>query len=138
MNERYFKFAAIAARKADYKNRAASKIGAVAIYKGSIIAEAWNTEKTSTLQNKYNIYRYTNKSMPPKAHCETNLIQKIRWKCGNSLDWNKVEIYLYREYQNGELALCRPCCSCINLLKDYGIKSIYYTTPDGFVEERFK
>ena len=60
MNIRYFKFAKQASLKATYKgsNNFAPAIGAIAVYKGSIVAEAWNSDKTSPLQAKYNIYRF--------------------------------------------------------------------------------
>lgn len=138
MNERLFKFAREAMLKSDYNGSGSSspRIGAVAVYKGSIIAEAWNTDKTSPLQNRYNVYRYNNPSLPAKNHCETSLIQKIRWKFGNNLKWDKVEIYLYRELKNGNLAMSRPCASCIHLLMDCGITKVFYTTENGFVEEK--
>lgn len=139
MKERYFKFARAAAQWADYQGtRSAPSIGAVAIYKGSIVAEAWNTNKTSTLQARYNVYRYEPADTPCKAHCETQLIQRLRWKFGNSIDWSKVYIYLYREYKDGKLAPSRPCQSCMAMLKDFGIKKIYYTTEDGYAEEKIR
>lgn len=138
MNERYFKFAREASLHADYHGLSSPRLGAVAVYKGSIVASAWNTDKTSTLQAKYNIYRYKNDSLPPKAHCETNLIQRLRWKFGDSIQWDKVDIYLYREYKDGSLALSRPCSSCYKMLEELGVRRVFYTTPHGFVEERFK
>ena len=137
MNERLFRFAREAMLKSDYNGSGSSpRIGAVAVYKGSIIAEAWNTDKTSTLQHRYNVYRYNNPFLPSKAHCETQLIQRIRWKCGNNLKWDKVDIYLYRELKDGSLAMSRPCRSCLHLLIDCGITHIYYTTDNGFAEEK--
>lgn len=139
MKERYFKFAKQAAQWADYKGtRSAPAIGAIAVYKGSIVADAWNTNKTSPLQARYNVYRYEPADTPCKAHCETQLIQKLRWKFGDSLDWTKVHIYLYREYKDGSLAPSRPCPSCMALLRDLNIKKIMYTTEDGFAEEKIK
>ena len=139
MRERYFKFARTAAKFSDYRGtRSAPAIGAVAVYKGSIVAEACNTNKTSPLQAHYNIYRYEPADTPCKAHCETQLIQRIRWKFGNNLDWSKVHIYLYREYKDGSLAPSRPCPSCMAMLRDFGIKKIMYTTEDGFAEEKIK
>lgn len=139
MKERYFKFAKLAAQFADYNGtRSAPEIGAVAVYKGSIVAEAWNTDKTSPLQQHYNIYRYKPANTPCKAHCETQLIQRLRWKFGDGIDWSKVHIYLYREYKDGRLAPSRPCPSCMAMLRDFGIKKIMYTTEDGFAEEKIK
>lgn len=140
MNKRYFKFAQEAATKSTYHGSHNFKpaIGAVAIYKKSIVATASNSNKTSPLQAKYNIYRFKDSNTLDKAHCETILIQKLRWKFGDSIDWSKIYIYLYREYKDGSLGPSRPCPSCMMMLKELGIKKIYYTTEDGFVEEKFE
>lgn len=139
MNERYFKFAREASKRATYtgSHRFAPMIGAIAVYKGSIVATAWNTNKTSPLQAKYNVYRFK-ADTPDKTHAECSLIQKLRWKFGDSIEWNKVHIYLYREYRDGSLGPSRPCQSCLTLIKELGIKKIYYTTEDGYAEEKFK
>ena len=139
MKVRYFKFAREASMNATYtgSHRFSPMIGAVAIYKGSIVATAWNTNKTSPLQARYNMYRF-NADTPDKCHAEVSLIQKIRWKFGDSIDWSKLYIYLYREYKNGALAPSRPCPSCMAMLQELGVKKIYYTTDSGFAEEKFK
>ena len=140
MNERFFKFAREASKKADYCGSSGSPaIGTIAVYKGSIVAEAWNTNKTSPLQAKYNVYRYNNPSLPAKLHSEISLVQKLRWKFGDSLDWSKVDIYNYREYKDGSLACSKPCRSCMQLLAhDLKVKHIFYTTEFGYCEEVFK
>lgn len=140
MNKRYFKFAREASKRATYQgsHNFAPMIGAVAVYKGSIVATACNTNKTSPLQAKYNVYRFRDSNTLDKAHAEIVLIQKLRWKFGDSIDWSKVHLYLYREYKDGSLAPSRPCPSCMAMLKDFGIKKIYYTTEDGYVEEKFR
>lgn len=139
MNERFFKFAREASKKSDYTGSSSSPaIGAVAVRNKSIVAEAWNTNRTSPLQARYNVYRYHNDTTPPKCHAESALLQKLRWKCGDNLDWSKIDIYIYRELKDGRLAMSRPCPSCLMMLKTFGVKRIFYTTEDGFVEERFK
>lgn len=139
MKERFFKFARDAAMLATYRSshNFAPRIGACAVYKGSIVATAQNSNKTSPLQARYNIYRF-NADTPDKCHAEMSLIQKIRWKFGDSIEWSRVHIYLYREYKNGSLAPSRPCTSCMAMLKEIGIKRIYYTTEHGFAEEKIK
>jgi len=137
MNTRYFKFAREAAAQADYQGtRSAPAIGAVAVYKGTIVATASNTNKTSPLQAKFNVYRYSDTSTPAKMHCETALIQRLRWKFGDSIQWDKVHIYLYREHKDGSLACARPCPSCFALFRSVGLKHIYYTTDEGYAEEK--
>ena len=140
MNKRYFKFAREASKCATYhgSKNFAPAIGAVAIYKGTIAATAYNTNRTSPLQAKYNVYRYRDKDTLAKSHAETSLIQRLRWKFGDSIDWSKVNIYLYREYKNGELAPSRPCPSCMAMLRELGIQNIYYTTENGYAKEEFK
>ena len=139
MKERYFKFAREASMRATYtgSHRFSPMIGACAIYKGAIVATAWNTNKTSPLQARYNVYRF-NADTPDKAHAAASLIQRLRWKFGDSIDWSKVHVYLYREYKDGHLAPSRPCPACMAMLRDFGIKKIYYTTEDGYAEEKFK
>lgn len=139
MKERFFKFARVASLNATYtgSHRFSPMIGAIAVYKGSIVASAWNTNKTSPLQARYNVYRFT-ADTPDKCHAEASLIQKIRWKFGDSIDWSRVHIYLYREYKDGSLAPSRPCQSCMAMLQEIGIKRIYYTTEHGYAEEKFK
>lgn len=139
MNERYFRFAREASKHATYtgSHRFSPMIGGIAVYKGSIVASAWNTDKTSPLQARYNRYRFR-ANTPDKAHCETVLVQKLRWRFGDSIDWARVDIYLYREYKDGGLGPSRPCPSCMAMLKEIGIKKIFYTTEDGYVEEKFK
>ena len=140
MKERYFKFAREASKRATYtgSHKFSPAIGAVAIYKGSIVATAWNTNKTSPLQARYNIYRFRDSNTLDKTHAEICLIQKLRWRFGDSIDWAKVYIYLYREYKDGTLAPSRPCPSCLALIKELGIKRIAYTTEDGYAEEKFR
>ena len=137
MKEKYFKYAKLAAKKADYEGASSVKIGAVAVYKGSILAESWNTNKTSPLQAKYNIYRFKDDRYPAKAHCETLLIQRLKNICGKDFPWDKIDIYIYREYKNGLLANCAPCPSCHKMLMDYGIKRVFYTSNYGYIQENF-
>ena len=139
MNKRYFQFAREAAQFASYKgSRSAPKIGAVAVYKGTIIGTACNANKTSPLQARYNIYRFGIADTPDKVHAETALIQKIRWRFGRGLDWSKVELYLYREYKDGSLAPSAPCPSCERMLRDVGIKRVHCTTENGFITIKYK
>ena len=140
MNKRFFKFARKASMQATYRgsHNFAPAIGAVAVYKGSIVASACNSNKTSPLQAKYNIYRFRDSNTLDKTHAEISLIQKLRWKFGDSIDWTKVHLYLYREYKDGSLGPSRPCPSCLALIKELGIKRIAYTTEDGYAEEKFR
>jgi hypothetical protein len=54
------------------------------------------------------------------------------------INFSEVEIYVYRQFKDGSLAMARPCSACIKAMKDLGIKKFCYTTPYGYCEEKFK
>ena len=51
------------------------------------------------------------------------------------IDYSKVKLYVYREDNDGNLANCRPCPACMELIDRLGIKKIYYTTENGYATE---
>lgn len=118
---------------ADYSGTA--RIGCVVYYKGALLAKGFNTNKTCPVQKKFNIYRYKSSNTLDKVHAEISALKKIRFL---DIDFSRVEVYIYRETKKGEIAMARPCESCMAFIKELGIKRIFYTTPDGYVEERLK
>jgi len=46
---------------------------------------------------------------------------------GRFYNLNNCEIYVYRETKDGKPALARPCENCLELIKEKGIKKMYYT-----------
>lgn len=132
-----FKIARECSLKSDYKSGSSSaRIGCVVVYKGTILAKSFNSDKTHTFQAKYNKWRYKDSDgryLPSKAHAEIICLQKIKYL---DIDFSKVHIYVYRELKDGSLAMARPCPSCMAAIKELGIKHIHYTTCDGFAAER--
>lgn len=125
----YFEAARAVAQLSDFPR---IKIGCVAVYKHRIISSGCNSQKTAPLQKKYNIYRFsedTSHSMHAEMMCLKSLIER------NDIDFKYVDLYVYREYKNGELAPARPCESCMALIRKLGIKSIYYTNFQGYSHE---
>ena len=138
MKAEFFKAAKKCAEQSSYKGASSAKIGAVAVFRRTIIAQGHNQDKTHPLQQRYNIYRYDvngNHYYPSKMHAEMELISKIRYL---DINFAEVEIYVYRETKSGKRAMARPCAACTKALKDLGIKKICYTTDDGFCEEKFE
>lgn len=68
----------------------------------------------------------------PKLHAEMMCLLNIR---DMDIDFSKVELYIYREDKNGNLAICRPCAACMKMIDNLGIKKIHYTTDGGFANE---
>ena len=130
-----FQLARECSLKSDYTGGGRAHIGAIAVYKGSILAKGFNTDKTHTAQSRFNVYRYKdsgNNYLPEKCHAEQTVIQKIKYL---DIDFSKVKLYIYREFKDGRLAMCRPCPSCQAAIKEMGIKQIYYTTESGYCKE---
>lgn len=137
MKKRFFKEAKSCLCNVDYTGASSAQIGAVAVYHGMVIARGWNQNKTHTLQQRYNIYRFNMTGphyCPSKIHAEMDIISKIRHL---DIDFRKVHIYVYRETKNGDRAMSRPCESCCRALRDLGVRKVFYTTDKGYCEERY-
>lgn len=127
---KYFKKARQAALISDFKE---IHIGCIAVYKGTVIGLACNTNKTHPIQKYYNRYREESEKFTPKLHAEINCINQI--KCLH-INYSKVKLYIYRIGNDRPHRMCRPCPSCMAAIKDLGIRDIYYTTNDGYVYEK--
>ena len=128
---RYFRLAKNASENSDFKQH---HIGAVAVLNHHVLDTSWNTNRTSPLQMYYNKYRGLDfNGVVHKCHAEIELINKL--KRFHNIDFSKVDVFLYREWKDGELALSRPCNSCYKAFYDVGIKHLYYSTYGGFKYE---
>ena len=129
---KFFDVARKVALGSDFK----TKIGAVAVYGGKVIASAASSEKTHSLQAKYNRFRnFTLDCIDclPKVHAEIRLIAKLKKMQG--IDYRRVYIYVYRLCKSREHGLARPCSACWEAMKDLGIERVYYSTDIGYCVE---
>ena len=129
-----FKLARECSLQSDYCGNA--HIGCVIVYKHTVLAKGFNTDKTHTIQNRYNVVRYKdcgNKYLPSKVHAELSALIKIKYL---DIDFSRICVYVYRELKDGAMAMARPCSACLRAIKEMGIKTIKYTTPDGYATER--
>jgi deoxycytidylate deaminase len=129
-NLAYFKAAKAMSEMSDHPQY---KVGAVVVMNHRIISSGHNSDsKTHPLQKKYNRYRFTDEG-DHKQHAElAALLPLIRTRT----DLSNAMIFTYREHKNERIAMSRPCPSCLGLIKDLGIKRIFYTTEDGYAYER--
>lgn len=129
----FFSFAKHASEMSDNK---CTPMGCAAVYKGSVLSMGWNQTKTSPLQQKYNKYRKFNTPkntyIPDMLHAEVACLSPI---IDLDINWDKVELYVYRKRKDREHGLARPCPACYRLIKDLGISTIHYTTDDGYAYE---
>jgi deoxycytidylate deaminase len=110
MKNRFFQ----AARKASFKStHRQHKIGCVLVYKNKIVSVGFNQLKT-----------HPESTHPYKSiHAEFDAIYK-----SNSLALSDCDLYVYREDKKGKPAIAKPCKYCDLLIKQVGIKNVYYTS----------
>ena len=125
----YFKAARAMSELSDFPR---VHIGCVAVYKHKIISSGCNSIKTNPTQKRLNAYRF-DADTPATIHAELScLLQLINRK---DIDFSCVSLYIYREYKNGELALSKPCPSCMALIRELGIRKLFYTGDNSHINE---
>jgi deoxycytidylate deaminase len=91
------------------------RIGAVVVDRKSVVSVGWNKQKTHPIISRNN-YR--------KLHAEISCV------VGGDRDLLRgATMYVYRENLNGELAICKPCPWCQAILKEAGIREVFYIDP---------
>ncbi|MBR4155383.1 MAG: hypothetical protein IKU01_01590 [Bacteroidales bacterium] len=131
--KRFFNIAKEISYLGDYKR---TRVGAVVVEKNHILSTGFNAKKTRPLQHKYNIYRNLDdyENSVAMQHAEIDALSPL---IGKDIDWSKVSIYVYRELKDGQKACSRPCVACGRLIKDLGIKEVYYINNYGdYVKEK--
>lgn len=126
----YFRAAKAVSELSQFKQH---RIGVVAVYKHKIISSGYNSYVTNPLQKKYNRFRFDTDQTLHSKHAELEcLLPLINRK---DVDFSRVSLYVYRQHKSGALGIARPCESCFNLIKDLGIRNIYFSNEGGFSHE---
>lgn len=127
----FFNAAKAMARLSDFNK---FHVGCVVTNGHHIISSGYNTVKSHPLQKKMNARRFS-EDTSHSLHAEISALSHIMNK--KDIDWKNCSVYVYRELLNGEKGMAKPCKSCEALIRSLGIKKIYYTTNNGFGEERW-
>lgn len=131
--ERFFN---IAKEMSQLSNFDRARVGAVVVHGKRILSASCNSKKTRPLQFYYNIYRNFENYWDSNS-CEHAEISALSPLIGKEIKWDEVSIYTYRQLKNGERACSRPCAACSKLLRDLGIRNVYFVDENGdFVKER--
>jgi deoxycytidylate deaminase len=109
------------------------KIGAILVLNKDIVAVSPNLKKSHPLQAKYNLVRWGENRFVDRCRNSTHAEMACIIKAMD-YDLTKAEIYVYR-YKHGKPSLARPCKACLTMIKQVGIKTIYYSTDEGFAKE---
>jgi deoxycytidylate deaminase len=106
-------------------------MGAAAVYRGSLLAIGWNSEKTHPLQARYNRLReFDGYHFQSKLHAEMMVVTKIAHL---DIDFSQVDIYIWRGDDVPQLS--RPCAACEAALRELGIKRVFYTGNNSYIKE---
>jgi tRNA(Arg) A34 adenosine deaminase TadA len=105
----------------------------VIVLRNEVIATGYNRKKTNPFQAHW--AQIAGRPAAIYPHAEISCLAKLHHNKTID-DLHLAKIYVYRETKTG-IALARPCEICSAAIKHYGIKSIYYTTNDGFAEEEW-
>lgn len=126
---RGYDLAKIASLKSDFDR---SKTGAVAIYGNKVLAIGWNSNKTSSLQAKYNTmtHRFDGHKFKSSIHAEMMVVNKIKFL---DIDFSQVRIFVWRGQDVPRIS--KPCAACEKALRDLGIRKVFYTGNNSLIEE---
>lgn len=135
MRDRDYKFFNVAKSMAElstWSEETCEQVGAVIVIRNEIVATGYNRRKTFPMQALW-----AQKAGRPEAiypHAEISALHKLGYGV-NDLKRGLGKIYVYRETKTQGIAMARPCEICSMALKAFGIKNVFYTTPDGYAEE---
>ena len=94
--------------------------GAVVVYNGKIIGSGFNINLSHPMVWVYNEVK--------TLHAEMVAIMRVK----NKRLLKHSAIYVTRINPNGEPVLSKPCCTCMELIRNtWKIKDIFYTDQDG-------
>jgi deoxycytidylate deaminase len=127
-DKKYFNVAKSVSQLSDFHK---CHMGCVVVYHKSIISTGCNQNKTHTDQCTYNAYRFKDEAGTRHCvHAEIDAISKIKYM---DIDWAKVKVFVYRGHKaTGQPMLAKPCVSCMEYIRQLGIKNVYYSGYDNF------
>ena len=107
--------------------------GAVAIYNNKVLAIGWNSDKTSSLQARYNRERgFDGQTFKSSIHAEMMVVNKIRYL---DIDFSQVRLFVWRGKHGPMMA--KPCAACEKAIRDLGIRRVFYTGNNSYIEETY-
>jgi deoxycytidylate deaminase len=113
------------------------RVGSILLNKKRIIAAACNYDKkTHPIQKKYanlacNIHKKSELSQKIYLHSEILCLIRAKEYA------DTIIIARVGGHGKSKLSNSRPCQLCTLFLKEYGIKKVHYSTPNGFMFEHW-
>ena len=104
----------------DHDKQEKFKLYALLFNKNILISKGINSSKKTHPLIKRKGFKKT-------VHAEINALIRV---CNKDLIKGSTMI-VYRQNNNGKMAMARPCEMCLNFLKESGVKNIIYSTDVG-------
>ena len=112
------KYVSLAVNEAE-KSSLRAKTGCVAVVSGKVMARGYNTYRTFS---KDGLIKQT-----CSCHAEIDVLRKISKQNVRG----KINLYIIRVTNNGDLGCSAPCIECTETMKQFNIKTLTYVTNDG-------
>lgn len=108
-----------------------ARVGCVAVIGGRVIATGFSQHRTHPLQDHFNRYRdfRGQQNVAAKLHAECAMAASVRHF---PIDWAKVDVYIYRVCVSRQHGIAFPCPACETMLREMGVRRIFYTTDTGY------
>lgn len=101
------------------------RIGAVLVDKGRVVSVSCNLSKSHPVQARLNKLRFIDDKCLNHIHAETACLLLYKGKL------KKPELYIYRVKNDGKVGMSKPCKACQELIRQYGITKVYFTTEQS-------
>lgn len=129
---RGFHHAKAAAEMSDFTR---AKVGCAVMDKNKVLSVGFNTTKTHPQQKHYNqlrTFRDGTAVAPAQLHAEMAAVLQLQYA---DVDWSRADVYVYRLCKDRPHGMARPCPACMGMLKDLGVKRVFYTSDIGVIRE---
>lgn len=108
------------------------KIGAILVFRKSVISTGFNKKKSHPIQFKFNQFRVEYKRKSSFVHAETDCLSPLREVPKGST------LFIGRFDSKGNPALCKPCEACAEFIRLNSVQEVVYHTNGGFAVEFLK
>ena len=106
------------------KSAVSFRHGCVAVVSGKIVARGCNSYRT-----------YSNDGMISQT-CTCHAEVEVLRQCKKQNITKKINMYVGRSSNTGELLCSAPCIDCFLKMKEFNIRSIIYVNHDGDIAKR--
>lgn len=102
--------------------------GSIIVYKNNIISSGYNTI-SKTIKTKKTYQKMAS------CHAEMMAVNNAFEKLGNKIYGKNLCLYVTRKTNSGKFGESSPCLHCTQLMSDYNINTVVYTTTSGDINK---